>query len=227
MNKLNSLNYNDLDEKVYLNLRKSLNTILEAFLKEEKTLIETNNFTMNESIRISEIISTQQKYANLKTKMNSLLKVEDLVNDIVKMHKYRIEKRNINLSLKICPRAEVFVEKVGLSQTISNAIVNAIESIDQRAKSQTKDEDWKIDIISETLDNKIVLNISDNGIGIEKVNLDKLFNYGFSTKERGSGFGLHNCANYMKTIEGSIEIKSEGHNKGAQTVITIPLKQAT
>lgn len=227
MNKLNSLNYNDLDEKVYLNLRKSLNTILEAFLKEEKTLIETNNFTMNESIRISEIISTQQKYANLKTKMNSLLKVEDLVNDIVTMHKYRIEKRNINLSLKICPRAEVFVEKVGLSQTISNAIVNAIESIDQRAKAQTKDQDRKIDIISETLDNKIVLKISDNGIGIEKENLDKLFNYGFSTKERGSGFGLHNCANYMKTIEGSIEIKSEGHNKGAQTVITIPLKQAT
>ncbi|MAE58556.1 MAG: hypothetical protein CME69_06720 [Halobacteriovorax sp.] len=135
------------------------------------------------SIRKSEIISTHQKYANLKTKMNSVLKVEDLVNDIVTIHKYRIEKRNINLTLKVCPRTEVFVEKLGLSQTISNAIVNAIESIDQRAKAQNKNEDWKLDITSEFLENKIILNISDNGIGIEKENLDKLFNYGFSTKK--------------------------------------------
>jgi signal transduction histidine kinase len=223
LTKLNSIELDKLDEKTFSALKNTLGTIQEQFKKEEDELIEANNFTLRESLRISEIISTQQKYANLKTKVNSILTVSDLVQDIVTMHQYRLDKRDIQLTLDVCPKAQVYVEKVGLSQTISNAIVNAIESIDEKIKKDVLENSWNLEITTMMDGSDIVLMVADNGMGIDQENLKKLFSYGFSTKERGSGFGLHNCANYMKTIGGSIEILSDGVYKGAQTVIKIPV----
>ncbi len=223
ISKLETMSLEDLDEKAFLALKRTLKTLEGQFLEDEQRKIDSNDFTLKEALRISEIISTQQKYANLKTKVNSIIKVEDLVNDLVTMHKYRIDKREINLVMDICPRTEVNVEKVGLSQTISNAIVNAIESIDEKAKSEHRENTWQLEITTIKKNGFIALVVADNGMGIKKENVEKLFNYGFSTKERGSGFGLHNCANYMQTIGGSIEIISDGEFLGAQTVIKVPV----
>ncbi len=225
LQKLNGMKFEDLNDKSFEALKSTLKTISEKMQSEGEKLIETNNFTLRESLRISEIISTQQKYANLKTRMNSLVRVESLIHDIVTMHKYRIDKRNIQLSLEVCPDTEVYVEKVGLSQTISNAIVNAIESIDEKAKSERLEDEWILEITTIKKGDNLSLAIADNGMGIKKDVLEKLFNYGFSTKERGSGFGLHNCANYMQSIGGNIEILSDGEFCGAQTVITLPIHE--
>ena len=117
----------------------------------------------------------------------------------------------------------MFIEKIGMSQTISNAIINAIESIDEKVKLGHIEKEWQLDIHTEIVDDQLALIVSDNGVGISKENLKKLFGYGFSTKERGSGFGLHNCANYMQTVGGSIEIQSDGELLGARTIIKVPL----
>jgi len=223
LSKLESIEFEALDAKTFSSLKSTLRTIHENFIKEETNMIESNNFTLKESLRVSEIISTQQKYANLKTKVNSIINVSDLVNDLVTMHKYRIDKRDIDMTLDICQKSCVFVEKVGFSQTISNAIVNAIESIDEKVKQNVIERTWKLEISTIVDGKNLVLMVADNGMGISKHDLEKLFSYGFSTKERGSGFGLHNCANYMKTVGGHIEILSDGQFKGAQTVISIPL----
>lgn len=221
--KLQSMSIDDFDNDIFEKLKRTLEKLSIEVKSEEQRFIDANDFTLKESLRISEIITTQQKYANLKTKMNSHVKVFDLVNDLITVHKYRIDSRDIKLSLDVCTNTSIFVEKIGMSQTISNAIINAIESIDEKVKLGHVEKEWVLDICSEISDDQITLIISDNGVGISKENLSKLFGYGFSTKERGSGFGLHNCANYMQTVGGSIEILSDGELLGASTVIKIPL----
>jgi PAS domain S-box-containing protein len=65
--------------------------------------------------------------------------------------------------------------------------------------------------------------ISDNGIGIAKVNLDKIFNLGFTTRKGGFGLGLHSAAIYAKEMGGSITVYSDGPEKGAVFTIELPL----
>ncbi|MEE3078727.1 MAG: ATP-binding protein [Bdellovibrionota bacterium] len=223
LEKLEKMKVEDLNEESFSKLKNTLSKINEGFKSEEERFIEANEFSLKESLRISEIITTQQKYANLKTRMNSYIKVSDLVNDLITVHKYRIDRRNIKLNMNVCPHSTMFIEKIGMSQTISNAIINAIESIDEKAKLGYIEKEWQLDIHTEIVDDQLALIVSDNGVGISKENLKKLFGYGFSTKERGSGFGLHNCANYMQTVGGSIEIQSDGELLGARTIIKVPL----
>lgn len=223
LKKLDAMKASDLNDESFEKLKTSLGKIYDGFVKEEEKFIEANEFTLRESLRISEIISTQQKYANCKTKMNSIVKICDLIEDTVKMHQYRFDKRGIEIDISVDKGALVMVEKIGLSQTISNAIINAIESIDDKSNLGIVEEPWRLSIFSKVDNSFIELTIKDNGLGIKNEDLDKIFAYGFSTKQRGSGFGLHNCANYMQGIGGEIKIESDGEFLGAQTILRIPL----
>jgi signal transduction histidine kinase len=50
-----------------------------------------------------------------------------------------------------------------------------------------------------------------------------LFTFGYTTKSKGSGFGLHSCANYLIANKGSIDAKSEGQGKGSEFIVRLPV----
>jgi signal transduction histidine kinase len=60
-------------------------------------------------------------------------------------------------------------------------------------------------------DNEIIIEISDNGIGIDNDNLKELFVPYYSTKDesKGTGLGLPICYQIIKEMNGTIEISSE------------------
>jgi len=68
------------------------------------------------------------------------------------------------------------------------------------------------------------MKISDNGEGILKENINKIFSHGFTTKPHGHGFGLHTCANSMTEMGAKIVVKSQGLNKGATFILTFPIQ---
>jgi len=70
-------------------------------------------------------------------------------------------------------------------------------------------------------DGKCRIEISDNGVGIDDKNLKRVFNYGFTTKESGHGFGLHTSALAVNALGGTMDVVSEGIGKGATFVIVL------
>ncbi len=211
----------EMDENKLKQLGALMKELSSYFQSHQSIFFEANNYIAKECKHIGDIITTQQQYANLKTQIKSKFSLEGIIQDCVVMHEHRIQKRNINLIFDIND-AEVFVEKIGLSQTISNAIVNAVEAMDEDYALFQKDY-YYIVIYTKRNEDSVELFIEDNGIGIEEEVLNNLFKYGYSTKERGSGFGLHNCANYMKNNGGKIEILSGGRGQGAITKLTLPM----
>jgi signal transduction histidine kinase len=65
--------------------------------------------------------------------------------------------------------------------------------------------------------------VRDNGIGIAKETLEKIFSHGFTTKKSGHGFGLHSCALAAKDLGGSLSATSDGQGKGACFTLKLPL----
>jgi sensor histidine kinase regulating citrate/malate metabolism len=53
--------------------------------------------------------------------------------------------------------------------------------------------------------------------------LVQVFNYGFTTKQNGHGFGLHAAANAATEIHGSLRVDSDGPGKGATFTLELPL----
>ncbi|MEO6636711.1 MAG: HAMP domain-containing sensor histidine kinase, partial [Ginsengibacter sp.] len=56
---------------------------------------------------------------------------------------------------------------------------------------------------------KVVLKVSDNGIGMTEEVMDKIFIPFFSTKKNGSGIGLSLCKQIMMLHKGNIHVQSK------------------
>ena len=67
------------------------------------------------------------------------------------------------------------------------------------------------------------ITVTDNGMGIPKENLTRIFGQGFTTRKDGHGFGLHSCALAAKEIGGTLTVHSEGPDLGAVFTLEMPL----
>jgi len=106
------------------------------------------------------------------------------------------------------------------SQVILNILANA-QDIFLARKIQTP----TIDIQVTQKNNYICIQIEDNGKGIDKRNIDKIFDIYFTTKERkeGSGLGLYMSKLIIETKLGG-EITANNSKKGAVFCISLPSK---
>ncbi|MDI6800668.1 MAG: ATP-binding protein [Thermodesulfovibrionales bacterium] len=99
-----------------------------------------------------------------------------------------------------------------LKQLLLNIIQNSYESLKDRGE---------IDIKAAVVVNALSISIKDNGCGMDRETMEKVFKPFFTTKVRGTGLGLPIVEKLIKSMGGKIEIESE---PGMGTIfrITIP-----
>lgn len=106
-----------------------------------------------------------------------------------------------------------------LKQAFLNIIINACEALESRDNKQVI-----INIAKEK--EKVIIEITDTGVGIPPENMSKIFTPFFTTKKMGKGTGLGLAITYgiIKMHKGDIKVKSE-IGKGTSFIITLPIKQ--
>ena len=106
-----------------------------------------------------------------------------------------------------------------LGQVLINLINNAyLHAFDER-------NDGIVTIDATTIDDQVVINVADNGVGIPEAHLQQLFKEFFSTKigKGGTGLGMAIVRNLVtKTLKGSLNVASEV-GVGTRFEITLPL----
>jgi len=142
--------------------------------------------------------------------------INKVINDVVKNSKFAIGNKKITFkkSLKAIP--EIYFDTAQLQEVLSNIIINAIQAINQEGEIKIK---------SSISGNFIKAEISDNGPGIPKENLDKIFKPFFSSKGygKGTGLGLSIAKRILKEHGGDIIVKSN-IGKGTTFALTLPVK---
>ncbi|MGM0596955.1 MAG: ATP-binding protein [Myxococcota bacterium] len=114
----------------------------------------------------------------------------------------------------------VLGDKSQLDQVFSNLTINSIEAMKTGGKIRIFLENYRVKKNTEHLKKGKYLKIqfSDNGIGIPKKNLNRLFDPYFTTKETGSGLGLFSAYSIIKHHGGNIQVDS---SLGTGTIFTI------
>ena len=133
-----------------------------------------------------------------------------------------IEKKGLQLSIySPLDSLKVYGDAIKLKQVIINIVHNALKF------TETGMIAISIDII--TANNSVMISIKDTGIGIEPQLQDKLFrpfemiDSSTTRKYGGTGLGLAISRNYIELMGGSINLYSEGINKGTIVQIQLPL----
>ena len=122
----------------------------------------------------------------------------------------------------------VDIDKGQMSQVIQNIIINANHAMPDGGNIQVNCENidsLAIPGVSLPVPNKYIkITISDNGIGIPKNLIDKIFDPYFTTKEEGSGLGLAVTHSIIAKHNGSISVESQ---PGEGTTFTLYLPAST
>ncbi len=169
---------------------------------------------------IKSIINIQQT-ASRSSSMKELILAEQMMKDLLLVFQKDIQFYKIQLDKDFDPKAKIFTDRSKLIQILENILRNAIDAL------KTQERDRKLSIKIDIEDGNVRFIIQDNGPGIEPGNILKIFNFGFTTKPEGHGFGLHSSSLLANELGGLLHAESEGLGKGATFILTVPISSST
>lgn len=162
---------------------------------------------------ISSITSAFSEFAKLPQRQEQKININKEIENITEM----FNKKNISISSNQ-PNIIFSIDKTYFTRIINNLVTNA-----QQAKKD--DEELFIDIKIYKSNYKLVISIEDNGCGIAKDELEKIFEINFTSKNTGSGLGLTMVKKMVEEYNGTIFVESE-INKGSKFTISFPILNA-
>jgi signal transduction histidine kinase len=167
---------------------------------------------MRNSGRINQLVNNLLNATKIQELNFNIVSVNTLLDEALNMAHDRIELEHILLvkdyDRSIC---DVKVDADKIKIAFLNIIVNGVEAMEAGGTLTIK---------TSIRDDKCIIEISDNGKGIDKDSLDKIFDPYFTNKKNGNGLGLTNTENIILTHNGTIAVESE---MGKGTTFTIAL----
>ncbi|MEJ7642523.1 MAG: HAMP domain-containing sensor histidine kinase, partial [Candidatus Nitrosocosmicus sp.] len=162
--------------------------------REEKELLDTINRNAKRLQKLTESILDITRIEGKSLKLHKeKANLSNLVSDIVKNHKRSIDKgKSIKFEFNNFNNKDIVVEadKNRLSQVITNLISNSIKFIGRKGDIVISTDKRKRNSAGNKRD-AVVFSIRDNGMGIDKEIMPKLFTK-FTTKSfQGTGLGLY------------------------------------
>lgn len=152
------------------------------------------------------LLKFAETYRNLNKINKPILQiifVRDLFENLQVLMQPTLEQKNIALEIIIKDQNLYFqADPTLIEQVMINLIVNAIEAVKNNSEPL-------ITLSAEQIAGKTIIKVIDNGAGIEKEILDKIFIPFFSTRKTGSGIGLTLCKQIMMLHHGNIQVISQ------------------
>ena len=175
------------------------------------------------AIHIADIVITQKSFGSSSI-VRKDVNIYKMIDEALKLQQESIDKRGIQIDID-CENApqEIRIQESQFHQMLVNLIKNSIEAIDELIQSGGLNETPRIGIRTYINEDFYCLEVIDNGIGIKEENNKLIFAAGYTTKQLGSGLGLHSIANFVIASGGKIEPLSEGIGKGMTMCVMLRL----
>jgi signal transduction histidine kinase len=108
------------------------------------------------------------------------------------------------------------IDRTQLIRIITNLVKNAIQSIPD------EQEEKKVLVSVNEVENDVIITVEDNGIGIESNNIEHVFEPKFTTKTSGMGLGLGIIKNIIENYKGTITFETE-LGEGTTFFVSLPI----
>lgn len=150
--------------------------------------------------------------------------LKEIVNGAILKNKTTLLNEKVSIELSNLKDEEVYTDSKWAVFIINQIIQNAIK--------YSKKENKKIEISSQEKNDRVILYIKDNGIGIKKGEITRVFERGFTGEngriigQKSTGIGLYLCKKLCDRLGLGIELNSE-KDKGTEVRIIFPKSSYT
>ncbi len=193
------------------NIQGYILTLLEGGLDDPKInllYLKRTEKSVDRMISIVEDLESITKLESGELKLNMVkFDIVQSVNDVFEMEQWQADERKISLEIINSPSRPVFVkaDQNRILEVLTNLIVNGIKYGKKKGSVQVSFHD---------LDDNIMVEVTDNGIGIEKNNLPRIFERFYrvdksrSREQGGTGLGLSIVKHIIEAHNQSINVRS-------------------
>lgn len=168
-------------------------------------------------------ISTILNYAKIESSGIELHKqgkdINQILKDVTKKHEFHAKLKHIQVITELEPLFSVQVDPELIRQVFSNLVENAIKY---------SPDGSKVLVTSEEANGKIIVQVSDQGVGIPTDELPNIFMKFFRSKHaktspvKGSGLGLYLAKYFVELHNGSISAESTP-GQGSTFTVELPI----
>lgn len=198
--------------------------LMKEVSREEKLNIANQ---MKSSVsRLSEAVDTLSGLAKFNSKMDyafELAWLREMIDVSLLRYQHQFKEKNITFSIITDHEIPlVIIDKRKIQFVLDTLIENAV---------LYSTVDGRIDISLKKQGGFVILSVKDNGIGIEKENLKKIFGQFFRTDSaktidtEGMGLSLFMISEIVKKHGGKIWVESDGKNKGSTFFVKLKISR--
>lgn len=184
----------------------------------QRTLVSTERLInlVNDMLNVSRIESGRIEI------VPQVFDLQNLVGEVLVEIDAKAREKNLQISNASVSIPKVFADPNKVHQILLNLLGNSLKF--------TRDH-GSIDISYHSDGNFVEMSIQDNGVGISKDDISRLFkkfsrldnSYVAASSTGGTGLGLFISKSLIELMKGNIWVASEGENKGAMFTFTLPV----
>jgi signal transduction histidine kinase len=193
---------------------------LSAHLHEDHRAIAAGLNDLERHIgHLQDIVRLQQSYSRT-IGLTERVDVVEVIEDAIALNKVAVQRYGIWIEKDLAPMPKVILDRHKLLQILTNLISNAKQALHNETGAHKR-----IHIKMDCPQPKLFrIEVSDNGLGIARENLTRIFQHGFTTRPDGHGFGLHSSAIAALEMDGTLQAESPGPGRGATFTIELPVR---
>ena len=178
---------------------------------------ETLARTARDGQRAIDVIARIRALASRAPVKMESLDVNDAIREVIALMQGEISGKRLALNMKLAdPAPEMLGDRVQLQQVIMNLVLNAVEAMgdgEPRELSIETREDGGA---------KLVVSVSDSGLGLDPAKVDQVFQAFYSTKPGGTGMGLSICRSIIDAHQGKIWARADPQ-RGSTFEFALPI----
>jgi len=199
------------------NVMPFLNKLGQNLEKERQEILTLLTDVGRYTEHIGDIVKVQQNHARTP-RMNESVHLSALVDDAMRINAAALTRHQVKEVRQLRFLPPTLTDKHKVLMILVNLISNAKYAMDDTPAEQR--------ILTVKLDlpvpDRVRIEVQDNGMGISPELRTRIFQYGFTTRKDGHGFGLHSSAVAAQELGGSLTVHSDGPGRGATFTLELP-----
>jgi signal transduction histidine kinase len=228
-----------------LNFVNNFSEVSKELLDEMKTELETGNTEDAKEIaddviqnlekinhhgkRADAIVKSMLQHSRSSSGKKEPTDINGLADEYLRLAYHGLRAKDKTFNAKFETDLDDSIGKINIiSQDIGRVLVNLINNafyaVSERKKQETNGYEPTVEVLTKKIDDKIEIKVKDNGNGIPKKVLDKIFQPFFTTKPTGQGTGLGLSLAYdiiTKGHGGELKVETK-EGEGSEFIIQLP-----
>ena len=181
----------------------------------------------SEVTRINQIIRDLLDFSRSSTRVRVDISLHELVTEAIEMLRPQPMMSHVTIKAELnAARDSVNADPNQLKQVFLNIFINAADAMGEGPGLRSSSSGNMVTVSSQNRGESIELAFNDNGCGIRREDLVRIFDPFYTTKEpgKGTGLGLSVCYSIIKGLGGDIRAESI-QGEGATIIVSIPLSR--